>query len=93
MAGKAPSHPECDDLAGDLHGVVQRRRTLALFVSRTDPGYAMMKHQAKRQAKHLVKSGKLRVAFIDNADHTFSRQGARVALLQAIANYLRSRFE
>ncbi|HEX3870439.1 MAG TPA: alpha/beta fold hydrolase [Pirellulales bacterium] len=93
MAGKAPSHPECDDLAGDLHGVVQRCRTLALFVSRTDPGYAMMKHQAKRQAKHLVKSGKLRVAFIDNADHTFSRQGARVALLQAIANYLRSRFE
>jgi alpha-beta hydrolase superfamily lysophospholipase len=91
--GEKPSHPKVEDLSADLARVVERGRTLAMFVSKTDPGYVILKLHARRAAAKLIESGQLRVAFIDNADHTFSRMAARRALLEAIVGEFETRLE
>ncbi len=89
---RKPSHPPSDDLPRDLEWLAARGRTLAMFVSTTDPGYVILKYHAARQAKRLMKLDQLRVSFISDADHTFSRRAARLSLLDAIVGHLRSRF-
>ncbi|HEX4131820.1 MAG TPA: alpha/beta fold hydrolase [Pirellulales bacterium] len=89
---RLPSHPEADDLPGDLRRVLARGRRLAMFVSRSDPGFVILKHHAQRQASRMLAEGTLRVSFIDDADHTFSRFAARRALFDTLSSYLRSRW-
>jgi hypothetical protein len=48
--------------------------------------------KASRTVKQLCRAGKMSVHFIENADHTFSRQGPRQAFVDAVAAYLCKRY-
>ncbi len=86
------SHPQKEDLIGDLDRIASRDRNLAMFFSRTDPGFSILNHHARRKATELQAAGRLKVTFIEDADHTFTRCTARTDLLQAISNHFRDRY-
>jgi pimeloyl-ACP methyl ester carboxylesterase len=86
------SHPLRDDLPGDLKKIVGLNRNLAMFFSRSDPGFHVLNYHAKRTADELQAAGKLKISFIEDADHTFSRRAAREDLIQAVAAHLRDRY-
>lgn len=87
-----PTHPLREDLPGDLDRVVKNGRRLACFFARSDPGYGILEHQAKRKVEELRHAGMLSVYFLEDADHTFSRRGPRRALEQAIIEHLMRRY-
>jgi hypothetical protein len=87
-----PTHPANDDLAGDLGRIVDRKRTLAMFFAKNDPGYTILTFYAARQAKKMTRTGALHVEFIDGADHTFSRRQPRAELIERLRAYLTQRF-
>ena len=87
-----PSHPRTNDLTGDLRRIAASGRQLSMYFSTTDPGYRILTSQADRQARRMIRSGQLKTTFISNADHTFSRQGARRKLIQAMSAHLRQRY-
>ena len=91
-AARAAAHPIQDDLPGDLASITRAGRTLAMFFAVGDPGYSILLHKAKRQVNLLSRSGKMRISFIQDADHTFSRRNARHALLDSVQAYLQQRF-
>ena len=81
-------HPLQDNLPDDLARIDSAGRTLAMFFSKTDPGYQILTLGAGPQVKLLRKSQKLRIAFIENSDHTFSRRVSRRALIESISSDL-----
>lgn len=87
------SHPQVEDLSGDLKRIANSGRKLAMFFSTTDPGYGILNFHAKRTAGRLQAEDQLRVSFIDHADHTFTRQSAREALIGSIISHLKSRYQ
>ncbi len=87
-----PSHPQREDLPGDLDRVVKANRHLTCFFARSDPGYGILTFHAQRKVNELCRAGKLSLHFIDDADHTFSRHTARRALGLAIAKHLGGRY-
>jgi alpha-beta hydrolase superfamily lysophospholipase len=86
------SHPVQDDTPGDLTSIAAAGRTLAMFFTDTDPGYSILLHKAKRQTKQLCSAGQLRVTFIKDADHTFSRRASRQELIESLLEHLQNRF-
>lgn len=88
----APSHPLHEDLPGDLDRVAKAGRRLACFFARSDPGYGILMHHARRKVDKLRRAGTLNVDFVENADHTFSQRAARRALEEAIAEHLVRRY-
>lgn len=91
-ASSAIGHPRRDDLPGDLARVAAKGRRLAMFFSATDPGYSILNYYARRQANRLRKSGKLDIAIIKGADHTFSRRGSRRELIASLVTHLVRRY-
>lgn len=89
---RAPGHPGVDDLPGDLARISARGRSLAMIFAMSDPGYSILMHKARRSANRLQKTGHLRLTFIKEADHTFSRRSARQALIDALIVHLSQRF-
>ena len=87
-----PSHPAAEDLNADLKQIVASSRQLSMFFATTDPGYSILTSQAGRQAGQMRRSGRLRVNFIDDADHTFSRHAARQKLIDALSRHLCERY-
>jgi len=87
-----PSHPQAEDLPGDLDRIVGVGRSLAMFFATTDPGYGILTFYAKRKVKQLRQTGRLNVSFIADADHTFSTRTARQALSREISDYLSHRY-
>lgn len=87
-----PSHPVTEDLAQDLRQIAAARRQLSMFFSTTDPGYSILTGQAGRQVRRMIRRGQLQTTFIENADHTFSRQEARRKLIQLMTQHLRQRY-
>ena len=90
---RSPSHPLTEDLTGDLQSTVELGRRLRLFFSTTDPGYRILMAQAGRQARRMMRRGQLAVSFLDDADHTFSRQSARQRLIEAVSQHLVERYQ
>jgi alpha-beta hydrolase superfamily lysophospholipase len=88
---RAVGHPAENDLAGDLERVRQHHRRLACFFARSDPGYDLLM-AARRKVKQLSRASQLSIHFIEHADHTFSRQQPRRALLDALEGYLTQRY-
>lgn len=87
-----PSHPLTNDLTGDLRRIAASGRHLSMYFSTTDPGYSILTSQAGRQTRRMIRNGQLKTTFIENADHTFSRQVARRKLIQAMSAHLRQRY-
>jgi pimeloyl-ACP methyl ester carboxylesterase len=86
------SHPQEEDLPGDLERNVQAGRHLAFFFSRADPGYGLLQFHARRKARALCRAGKMSVHFIEDADQTFSRREWRRTLGEAISEHLLHRY-
>jgi alpha-beta hydrolase superfamily lysophospholipase len=86
------THPVREDLPGDLERIAGAGRQLACFFAKSDPGHALLTDSALRQVNDLCTAGRMSVAFIEDADHTFSRLGPRRALVQAITEYLSRRY-
>jgi pimeloyl-ACP methyl ester carboxylesterase len=86
------AHPFPEDLPGDLERIVRANRHLGCFFSRSDPGYRLLVHHARRKVSELCRSGRMSVHFIEQADHTFSRRPLRRALGEAIAEHLYRRY-
>lgn len=89
---RSASHPIEDDLPADLTSIAAAGRSLAMFFAQSDPGYSILMHKAKNKANALRNKGSLQIAFIKDADHTFSRRSARQALLESLQSYLIRRF-
>ncbi len=87
-----PSHPVRNDLPGDLSRAVEAGRHITCILSRSDPGYRILTFYAGRPVKKLCRAGLMSVAFIEDADHTFSRRAWREALGEAIAAHLEGRY-
>jgi alpha-beta hydrolase superfamily lysophospholipase len=94
-ASAAPAklgHPAVDDLAADIRRVVAARRTLALFLADTDPGFTIMKYHAPRETKELLRTGALHVSATREADHTFSRRAPRAEMIESLGEYLAAKY-
>jgi pimeloyl-ACP methyl ester carboxylesterase len=86
------SHPQEEDLPGDLERIAQAGRHLAFFLSREDPGYGLLRFHARRKSRALCRAGKMSVHFVEDADHTFTRRDWRRALGEAISEHLVRRY-
>jgi hypothetical protein len=86
------THPEKQDLNGDLRQLEKTSRHVTMIFASDDPGYSILMTQAGRRAKAMIRRGKIETAFIDNADHTFSRHWVRQVLIDKIAEHLGHRY-
>jgi alpha-beta hydrolase superfamily lysophospholipase len=71
-------------LSRQLRQLFAAKQKVALFVSSNDPGWDMLQDGARQTARRALKTGDLALQFIDEADHTFSREAARRRLVAAI---------
>jgi hypothetical protein len=87
------AHPKCDDLTADLARLARRGRPLSCFISKADPGYRIMTNRASSKVQELMHAGMMSVAFMDDADHTFSFRAPRLALVRAIGDHFLQRYQ
>jgi len=80
------------DLGFDLLEIISRERRLTLFLSRSDPGYDILITGSGGVAKKLIKQGKVKIHFIENADHTFSKNVPRCDLINQLTVYLKDEY-
>jgi alpha-beta hydrolase superfamily lysophospholipase len=86
------THPEQDNLTGDLTRAIGAGRNVSCFFSRSDPGYSILMYHARRKVKEFCRTGKMNIFFVENADHTFSRRTPRRNAICAIVDYLCERY-
>jgi dienelactone hydrolase len=89
---RSPSHPQKDDLPGDLRRIVEKGRLLTLFQARTDPGYDILRCFAKSQIKKMCQAAQMKIFFFEKADHNFHWLGPRDELHQALVAHLSDRY-
>lgn len=87
------SHPDEEDLPGDLRRIAGFGRKLTMFFSASDPGFNILNFHAKKHVKSLRSRKQLKIEFIEEADHTFTIRSARWDLIDGIAKHLRERYE
>jgi pimeloyl-ACP methyl ester carboxylesterase len=85
-------HPVMEDLPADFERIVTAGRRVTCFFAKSDPGYSIMMFHARRKVNELCRTGKLKLFFIEDADHTFSRRVPRRTVVQKIADHLRQRY-
>jgi hypothetical protein len=85
-------HPAKEDLTADLGRITSASRRLAMFISENDPGHFLLMYQARRKATRMIRAGQLECSFISDADHTFSTESSRTALIEAVTHYLHKRY-
>lgn len=76
------------DLSAALGQYFDRQRQLSLFVSSTDPGYDVLLAGARNMVRLGLKDGKIKLKFIPDADHTFTRRDKRRELVEAICHHV-----
>ena len=76
-------------LTKNLEKLFERDRPLNLFISRADPGYDLIVAEAKSLVRKSLKSGKIRLRYIENADHTFTTLGPRSDLIAQLRAQLK----
>ena len=86
------SHPEEEDLPGDLRRIAGFGRKLTMFFSTSDPGFGILNFHARKKVKKQQRQNQLQIEFIDAADHTFTVRSARWELIDAIAKHLNDRY-
>jgi pimeloyl-ACP methyl ester carboxylesterase len=72
--------PLRDDLGSELRQVARRGVQMQFVFAASDPGLALASQEAGRTWARLVRDGRVRLATVDQADHTFSTPAARERL-------------
>ncbi len=88
-----PGHPTRLDVPGDLARILKYGRLLTFFLARSDPGYDLLTFYGGGQVEKMCQADQLRIIFIEDADHTFSRRGPRDTLLLGIVTHLCGRYQ
>jgi hypothetical protein len=65
------------------------RRRLSLYVSEGDPGRDILLAGAKLTATRALRDGRIRLAMIPDADHTFSQWKPRREVIGRLVAHLR----
>jgi len=68
------------NVAQSINEIAEKERFLRFIFSNNDPGLDILMSQAKKAVKASMKSQRLSINVIANADHTFSRAAARKKL-------------
>lgn len=76
----------------DLKKLYELNRSFTLVVARGDPGYDLLIDGAKSTANQGIKTGKIRVQFIEGGDHTFSTFDPRNELIARLSAHLKAFF-
>ena len=85
-------HPRRQNLSADLKQIASQDRFIRMFFATSDPGYPLLMHQAAQTVRKMRRSGRLSIEFLDQADHTFSRDHARQRLFDAIRSALNATY-
>lgn len=80
-------------LSRQLTQLFERGRKVSMFIASGDPGYDMLAAEARHTARKALVRGDLAVQFIDEADHTFSGEDARLRLVTATRDHLLQRYD
>ena len=83
---------EEENIPRDLASIAGRRRKLSFFFASSEPGHSLLLFAARRSVNRLRRTGQLRIAVIDDADHTFSSSVSRRQLIGSVTKHLRSRY-
>ncbi len=75
-------------LSRQLRQIFGNDRKVSMFIASGDPGWDMVSATARYTSRKALKNGELHVEFIDDADHTFSPQDARLRLVAAVQRQL-----
>ena len=76
--------PLRDDLGSELRQVTRRGVQVQFVFAASDPGLALASQEAGRSWQRLVRAGRVRLATVEQADHTFSTPAARERLYQQL---------
>ncbi|HSV69331.1 MAG TPA: alpha/beta fold hydrolase [Methylibium sp.] len=76
--------PLRDDLARDIEKASGAGRLLHFVFSAGDPGLELLQLQGGRTVRRLEAGGRLTIALIDGADHTFTRRARRDMLVSQL---------
>jgi hypothetical protein len=71
-------------LAADFKRITDSGIRIRFLLSSTDPGYDILKSQARRALRKGLANKTITLDLIDGADHTFSKKGKRDQLLDVI---------
>lgn len=80
-------------LSRQLARLFEQGRKVSLFVASGDPGYDMLTAEARHTIRKALARGDLEVQIIDDADHTFSSEDARLRLVTAARDHLLRRYD
>ncbi len=75
-------------LSRDLRKIFALHRAFTLFIAEGDPGFDVLMALAKLTATRALKSGRIRLHTIRDADHTFSQWKARREFLERLTKHL-----
>lgn len=81
--------PLRDDLVTEIRSLVDRRVSLSFLFAEGDPGHALLSEQGGRAVRRWLADGTIGLATVPNADHTFSRAGARQVLCERLDEWVR----
>ena len=76
----------------DLTTITKNNTHLQFILSRSDPGYDILMTNAGKVIKQLLKSNKIQIHFVENADHTFSKYKPRCQAISLIVKSLQDRY-
>lgn len=77
-----------ENLPYDLQNAIDAGKKVSFFFARTDPGFTILKFQAAKKIKQLLKKRAITIEFIDQADHTFTAFDSRLILINKVSDYL-----
>ncbi len=79
-------------LSRDIGQILSLDRTITLVIAEGDPGYDILLAGARRITTKELKTGRIRMVNIPNADHTFSQFENREVLVKKIKSLLTSKY-
>ncbi len=81
-----------NQLTVDVRRLVEARRQLTFVFARSDPGYDLLMTDAGATVKRLTKEGRISIASIENANHTFSNDLPRRDMIAWITRHFATRY-
>jgi len=80
-------------LSLDLSKITDNNTHIQFILSRNDPGYDILMTNAGKVMKKAQKDNKINIAFIENADHTFSKYKPRCDVISKLMQLFQNRYK